>query len=239
MLSRLRAIASHPRAPQAWRVLLLCAFAACWHPATQCVWLRVLTPRITSTMVGSACDSWRETGRIGWVDHRGADLDALPAQVPEAFVASEDQRFYAHHGFDWDAIQAAYAANQGGGSLRGGSTISQQVARNVFLWQGRSWLRKGLEAWYTLWLELIVPKHRILELYLDVAEMGPQTFGIEAAAHRWYSVPAAKLSARQAATIAAILPAPTTWTPRTPRVRKHVEWILDHRLPLGQAPARK
>ncbi|MCL4139752.1 UNVERIFIED_CONTAM: hypothetical protein GTU68_048046 [Idotea baltica] len=135
----------------------------------------------------------------------------MSPEMPIAVVAAEDQLFPEHHGFDFKSIQKAIKSNQKTDKLRGGSTISQQTAKNVFLWQGRSWIRKGLETYFTFLIELIWGKKRILEVYLNVSEMGPQTFGAEAAAQRYFKAPARKLNRNKAARIAAILPSPRKW----------------------------
>jgi monofunctional biosynthetic peptidoglycan transglycosylase len=141
-----------------------------------------------------------------------------------AVVTSEDQKFPTHNGFDFDAIRDAVADKASGGRLRGASTLTQQVARNLFLWQGRSYIRKGLEAWMTLLLELFWTKQRILEVYLNIAEMGQRIFGIEAAAQRFFSVPASALSREQAALLAAVLPNPLRM-----RADKPSAYVLERR----------
>jgi len=158
----------------------------------------------------------QERARLGEIDRRPLDFDALPARVRLAFPAAEDARFCEHSGFDVEAIREALEANAEGGGLRGGSGISQQVAKNAFLWQGRSWVRKGLEAGFTVLVEAIWPKRRILEVYLSVAEMGEGIFGLEAAAQRHFGVSAPELSGRQAALIAAALPDPKQRDPGRP-----------------------
>ena len=130
-----------------------------------------------------------------------------------AVLAAEDQNFLQHHGFDLPAIEKALKHNQSHQRKRGASTISQQTAKNVFLWEGRSWLRKGLEVPLTLAIELLWGKRRILEVYLNVAEFGPGVFGIEAAARYWFQVPASRLSRRQGALLAASLSAPLRANP--------------------------
>lgn len=200
-------------------------------PAIQVLAVRWIDPPFTITMIEKCSGG-------GFMERVPVRLNALPAHVPRAFVSAEDQRFYAHRGFDWEAIQAAMDHNREGGTTRGASTISQQVARNVFLWQRRSWARKGLETWYTLWLEALVPKDRILELYLNVAQTGPCTFGVEAGARRWFGVAAARLTPRQAAQLAALLPSPARWTPKSAHVRKRAEWILAHPAPMSRAAAQ-
>lgn len=142
------------------------------------------------------------------LDYRWVPLQEIAAAAALAVVAAEDQRFPNHGGFDLKAIRQALEDNARGGRLRGASTLSQQVARNLFLWQGRSYLRKALEAWFTLLLEIAWPKQRILEVYLNIAETGPQTFGFEAAARRYFGKSAARLERSEAALLAAVLPNP-------------------------------
>jgi monofunctional biosynthetic peptidoglycan transglycosylase len=161
---------------------------------------------ITATQVSAWIDLPDDKSfRRDWVS-----MDEINLNMPLAAVAAEDQRFFEHHGFDFEAIEKAMAYNERkkGKRVRGASTISQQVAKNVFLWQGRSWLRKGLEVYFTGMVELLWPKRRILEVYLNVAEMGEGIFGVEAASQAYFGQPAARLNARQAALIAAILPSP-------------------------------
>lgn len=128
--------------------------------------------------------------------------------APLAAIAGEDQHFADHHGFDLDSIQDALEDREHGRRVRGASTISQQVAKNLFLWPGRSWVRKGLEAYFTVLLEALWPKRRILEVYLNVAELGDGIFGVEAASQRYFHKPASRLSAEEAALLAAVLPNP-------------------------------
>jgi monofunctional biosynthetic peptidoglycan transglycosylase len=178
--------------------------AACLFPvlsALQVLSVLVIDPVATPTMVVRAFEDG------AWPERRWKDLDEL-GSVPRAFVSAEDQRFFLHGGFDWDAVCKAADHNRDGGSVRGASTISQQVAKNVFLWQGRTWARKVLEVWYTTLLELFVPKRRILELYVNVAETGPGTFGAEAGALHHFGRSAASLSRDDAARLAGILPNP-------------------------------
>ena len=125
-----------------------------------------------------------------------------------AVVASEDQKFPDHHGFDFEAIDKALEHNQRHRRLRGASTISQQTAKNLFLWSGRSYVRKGLEAYFTVLLETLWPKRRILEVYLNIAQFGPDVYGVEEASRRYFGKPAARLDAHEAAVLAAVLPNP-------------------------------
>jgi len=141
-------------------------------------------------------------------NHDWVPLEEISKNVQRAVIASEDANFLNHSGFDFKAIQKAMENNEKGKKLKGGSTISQQTAKNVFLWQGRSYLRKGLEAYFTVLIELIWGKERIMEVYLNSIEMGDGVYGIEAASQFWYKKSAADLSKRDAAGIAAILPNP-------------------------------
>jgi monofunctional biosynthetic peptidoglycan transglycosylase len=145
-----------------------------------------------------------------------------------AVVASEDQRFADHFGLDIGAIRKAVNEQDERGYMRGASTISQQTAKNLFLWPGRSFGRKGLEAWLTIWVEACLPKQRILEIYLNVAEFGPGIYGIEAASRHYFGTSAARLSDSQAALLAAVLPNPKQIrpSPRSEYVRERQQWIL-------------
>lgn len=140
--------------------------------------------------------------------HEWVPIDEISLNLQKAVIASEDGRFLEHWGFDFEAMQKAFKNNQKGKRLKGGSTISQQTAKNVFLWQGRSYVRKGLEAYYTVLIELIWGKKRIMEVYLNSIEMGDGVYGAEAAAKHWYRKDAASLTRYEAAGIAAILPNP-------------------------------
>jgi monofunctional biosynthetic peptidoglycan transglycosylase len=140
----------------------------------------------------------------------------ISPNLQTAVVASEDIHFLTHFGFDFEAIQKANKLNKKGSKLRGASTISQQTAKNVFLWPGRSWVRKGVEAYFTLLIETFWSKQRIMEVYLNVIEMGDGIYGAEAASQKYFRKPAAELTKGQAALIAAVLPNPRKWHPDTP-----------------------
>ena len=145
------------------------------------------------------------------IGYRFCTLDEVAPNVPLALVAAEDQRFLTHHGFDFDALLHAAKRNWNraeGKPVVGGSTISQQVAKNVFLWQGRSYLRKAAEAYFTVLIEFLWPKRRIMEMYLSVAEMGDCTFGVEAASQRYFNKSAREVNAAEAALLAGVLPNP-------------------------------
>ena len=149
-----------------------------------------------------------EAWRLGGVERRWTDLDQMDPDLALAAMAAEDARFCDHAGFDIEAISQAFAENAEGRRLRGGSTISQQVAKNVFLWHQRSWLRKGLEAGFTIVIEVIWPKSRIIEVYLNTVEFDEGVFGAEAAARHYFGQSAGSLSRIQAARLAAVLPDP-------------------------------
>lgn len=156
------------------------------------------------------------------------DFDAMSPNIRLAVMASEDQLFPDHNGFDLKSIKKALANNKKRKRIRGASTISQQVAKNVFLWQGRSWFRKGLEVYFTFIIELLWSKERILEMYLNVSEMGTGIFGIEAASQKYFKKPASKLTRTEAARIAACLPNPKKYKaePASPYVVRRTSWIL-------------
>ena len=142
------------------------------------------------------------------MEHDWVPLEEISPKLQLAVVCSEDQNYLKHFGVDWGAIQKAMKENEKGKRVRGGSTITQQTAKNVFLWQGRSYLRKGLELWFTLLIEVFWSKERIMEVYLNSIEMGNGIYGAEAAAQHWFHKSAKKLSKDEAAAIAAILPNP-------------------------------
>jgi monofunctional biosynthetic peptidoglycan transglycosylase len=151
------------------------------------------------------------------LDHRWRPLDPIAPAMTRAVVASEDSGFCSHHGFDMHAIDAAIRHNEEKpGKIRGGSTVSQQTAKNVFLWPQRSWVRKGAEAWFTVLIEAIWGKRRIMEVYLNTVEMGPGIYGVEAAAQHYFHEPASRLSPAQADRIVAILPSPLKWSAAHP-----------------------
>lgn len=147
---------------------------------------------------------------------RWISLEDMSPNIVQAVVAAEDQEFLTHFGFSFDAIQQAYQHNKKGKRIRGGSTISQQTAKNVFLWNKRSYLRKGLEAYFTVLIEVFWTKRRIMEVYLNVIEMGDGIYGIEAASLEYFGKPAAKLTKSQAAAIAVCLPNPRKYSPVHP-----------------------
>ena len=144
--------------------------------------------------------------RYQWVDY-----EKISPAMRLAVIAAEDQKFAAHSGFDWQAIRKAHALNGRGNRTRGASTISQQVAKNLFLWRGQSYLRKGIEAYLTFIIELLWPKQRILEVYLNIAQFSPRHFGVGYAARHFFNTTPDRLDRSQAALLAAVLPAPTRY----------------------------
>ncbi len=174
-------------------------------PVLAVIVYRFIPPPITILMVEGMMD-----GR--GVDHRWRPLSQMSPTLPRAAIAAEDARFCSHHGFDIEAIEKAASHNdKKPNKIRGGSTISQQTAKNVFLWPERSWVRKGFEAYFTVLIELIWGKQRIMEVYLNTVEMGPGVYGVEAAAQKYFHVSAKDVNPAQAARLIAILPSPLKW----------------------------
>ena len=167
--------------------------------------------------------------------HEWRDWERISPYAPLAVVAAEDQKFPGHRGFDLEQIDKALADRERGRRVRGASTISQQVAKNLFLWPGQSWFRKGLEAGLTVLIELAWPKRRILEVYLNVAEFGRGTWGVQAASQRYFRKDAAKLTRSEAALLAAVLPSPKRYRVDAPGpyVRKRQAWIERQMAALG------
>ncbi len=198
-----------------WTLIVIAALFVL--PIAQVGCVRMVNPPLTPLMLLRAAEA-RASGRSP-APRRYAWIDS--AQIPRSFLrcvlTSEDQRFFQHHGFDWKEVKIAQQeAERRGKPVRGASTISMQCARSLFLWQGRSWIRKGLEAYYTFWMELLLPKRRILELYANVIEMGDAVYGVEAAAQAHFGTSARALKREQSALLAAILPNPRKRDPQHP-----------------------
>jgi monofunctional biosynthetic peptidoglycan transglycosylase len=180
----------------------------------------------------------KQDGKEMTCSHDWVPLEDISVNLQKAVIASEDGTFLSHNGFDFKALQKAYKNNSRGRKLKGGSTISQQTAKNVFLWQGRSYLRKGLEAYFTVLIEMFWGKERIMEVYLNSIEMGDGVYGVQAASQYWYSKDASQVSKREAAGIAAILPNPRKFKAtnssayierRKGRIMKHMNYVkLDY-----------
>jgi len=162
---------------------------------------RIVAPPFTAVML-------QQPGGVGALEYAWVDRDDIAASAAHAVMAAEDQRFLEHHGIDFVSLDKALADYRDGDGMRGASTITQQVAKNLFLWQGRSYVRKVLEAYFALLLEALWSKERILEVYLNIAEFGPGVFGVEAAAQAFFGGRASGLSTVQAALLAAVLPNP-------------------------------
>ncbi len=225
---------SHPWSRRLLRYLLLGIAAFVFASLGLVMFFRVVPVFGSMVMVERKVESW-----IG-----GESLDIRQAWMPWerlsehaklAVIAAEDQKFPDHHGFDFGQLGQALAAWQAGEGLRGASTISQQTAKNLFLWTGRNWLRKGLEAWFTMLIELSWPKQRILEVYLNIVEWDAGVFGLEAAAQHYFGVSAERLSVAQASRLAAILPNPRERSASRPSsaTLQRSQWIQRQMRQLG------
>ena len=214
-----------------WKLPLLLVLLS----IVQVLALRFVDPPFTSFMAIRQFDALR-AGDTGFrIAYDWRDLDAIAPSLAVAAVAAEDQQFAAHRGFDLKAIERALEHNARGRRVRGGSTISQQVAKNLFLWGGRSWVRKGAEAWYTVLIETTWPKRRILEVYLNVAEFGDGIYGAQAAARSYWRKDAAALSWSESARLAAVLPSPKRYSAHRPGpyVQRRARWIERNMRNLG------
>ncbi len=197
--------------------------------------LRWLDPPISAVMVGHWIAAHFGPREPPYVQQEWADWETIPPSVALAAIAAEDQRFAQHHGFDMVELRKAWNTFRSGGTLRGASTISQQTAKNLFLWSGRDYLRKGLEAWFTLLIEALWSKQRILEIYLNIAQFGPDTFGVGAASWRYFDRPVVALNGHEAALLAAVLPNPNAYRLDAPSayVRNRAAWIRRQMRQLG------
>ncbi len=182
---------------------------------------RFFNPPITITQIGGIF-------KYGKLQRDYISSEEMGNHVKRAVIAAEDQKFFVHKGFDYDQIEKAIKQSESGKRLRGGSTISQQTAKNIFLWQGRSWIRKGLEAVYTFIIETVWGKDVILERYLNSIEMGQGVFGVEAASEYYFGKSAKNLTKSEAAWIAAVLPSPQKYDPKNPSsyLKRRHNWIL-------------
>lgn len=207
-------------------------------PALIILLLRWVNPPFTAYMLRVDWRAPDTASQAAGIHYDWVDIEDMAACMPLAVVAAEDQTFPYHRGFAWAALQNAMADNLAGRSdgIRGASTISQQTAKNLFLWPARSYVRKAIEGYLTLWLELLWSKSRILETYLNIAQFGDRVFGVGAAAQRFFGVPAAALTARQCAALAAVLPAPTRLhaAAPSPYVKQRIRWIRQQMRQLGR-----
>lgn len=206
--------------PRVWKIIKRVFIFLFFFQLFYLLLLKWVNPPITLTQLGSVFSG-------EGLKRSYTDMKNISPYAKLAVICGEDQLFPDHDGFDFKSIEKAMKHNQKSKSLRGASTISQQVAKNVFLWQGRSWIRKGLEVYFTFMIELVWGKRRILEMYLNISEMGKGIYGIEAAAHFYFNKPAKSLTRQESARIAACLPNPKVFTikPLSPHVAARANWI--------------
>jgi len=210
-------------------------------PILEVLYVRFCNPPVTTLMIVRRVEATVTKRYRGDINYRWIPLKQVPGDFLDGVWQMEDSRFFSHEGFDWvemeEAIQRAKRKDQ---PVRGVSTISNQCARSLFLWQGRSWIRKGLEAYYTFLMEHILAKQRILELYVNTIELGDGIYGIEEAARHYYAVPARQLSRSACAMLAAMLPYPRGWDPHNPSPRLRARYaIVMRRMNAGGSIERK
>jgi monofunctional biosynthetic peptidoglycan transglycosylase len=193
----------------------------------QVLCLRWIDPPTSAVMIERRIEALQQGDHAFRLHYRWRPLAEISRWLPMSAIASEDQKFFHHHGFDYEAIDKALDHNAEGRPERGASTISQQVAKNLFLWSGRNWARKGLEAWYTVLIEHLWSKQRILETYVNIAEFGDGIYGADAAARELFGTTAARLTPSQSARLAAVLPNPRHWSAAKPGayVQRRATWI--------------
>jgi len=196
--------------------------------------LRFMAPPFSALMVERRIGSWFGEGKYS-SSYQWVGLEKIAPVMGAAVIASEDQNFPDHYGFDLAAIQRAMGHNERSSRTKGASTLTQQTAKNLFLWSSRSWLRKGVEAYFTVLLETLWGKRRILETYLNIVEFGDGIYGVEAAAQHYFRKPASRLNSEEAALLAAILPNPRRYKVKDPGpyVRERQQWILQQMDQLG------
>jgi monofunctional biosynthetic peptidoglycan transglycosylase len=219
---------------QALSIFLKCALAFVLLSFALVLTLRFAAPPFSALMIERRAGFGRGgepySAHYDWVP-----FDRIAPVMPLAVLASEDQNFLRHYGFDWHAIQKAADYNERGGRVRGASTLTQQTAKNLFLWPGRDWFRKGAEAYFTVLMETCWTKRRILETYLNIVEFGDGIFGVESASQRYFHKRAVRLSADEAALLAAVLPDPHRLKVSAPSayVRERQQWILQQMNQIG------
>lgn len=205
---------------QWWRWALLAALAALLLPVVEVGLVRFLDPPFTPLMGVRRIEGFFSKRYDGRIRYQWTDLDDVPRYFLQCVWVTEDARFFEHNGIDWKEIEVARNRSERTGKpIRGASTITMQCARSLFLWQGRSYIRKGLEAYYTLLMEWMLSKRRILELYVNVIEMGDGVYGIGAASRHYYGVAPRNLSRSQCAMLAVMLPNPRGWNPGKPSAK--------------------
>lgn len=213
-------------------MLLAAAIAATAGPILLLSWV---PPPTSAFMMYRRIDAWTGADTPVAIRYRWVTWDEIAPAMRLAVVASEDQKFPHHRGFDTEAIAEALQERERGGRGRGASTISQQTAKNLVLWPDRTWLRKGLEVYYTVLVETLWPKHRILEVYLNLAEFGDGVYGVGAAAETFFATTPDRLSAEQAARLATVLPAPRRMRADQPGTwaQTRAQWVLRQMRQLG------
>lgn len=197
--------------------------------------LRFVPPPTSAYMLERAIAArWHGEHHVS-IHHRWVPFDRIAPVAPLAMVAGEDQTFPFNHGFDIASIRSAIDVAEDGGRLRGASTITQQTARNLFLWSGGGFFRKGLEAYFTVLIDITWPKRRVLEVYANIAELGNGIYGVEAASQAYFHEPAARLTTHQAALLAAVLPNPRGWRADrpSPYIQRRAAWIEQQMRQLG------
>jgi monofunctional biosynthetic peptidoglycan transglycosylase len=216
-----------------WLWRLLVAFVA--GSVALVLLFRFVDPPTSAMMIERRLEAVLARDHAFTLRQQWVDATAIAPGLAIAVVAAEDQKFPLHHGFDLESIESALERNGKGGRVHGASTISQQVAKNLFLWSGRSWVRKGFEAWFTVLIEAAWPKRRILEAYLNVAEFGDGVYGAEAASRAFFGKPAAALGEQEATLLAAVLPNPRAMHAArpSPYVRERAAWIARQARQLG------
>lgn len=197
--------------------------------------LRFVPPWTSAVMLERQLSAWIHGEKDFHLRQHWVPWSRIARQIPLAMVAGEDQKFPFHQGFDFDSIHDAMDAADEGKRLRGASTISQQTAKNLFLWNGRSFVRKGLEAWFTVLIEFTWPKQRILEVYMNIAELGDGVYGVGAASDAYFHKPPAQINASEAARMAAVLPSPRRLHIDHPSayVKRRTRWIQQQMEQLG------
>jgi monofunctional glycosyltransferase len=210
-----------------FRVIVLFIIVLALIPILEVLYVRFFNPPVTTLMIFRRIEAMITKRYQGDIQYRWIPLDRVPDTFLDGVWQMEDSRFFSHDGFDWiemeEAIQRAERKHQ---PVQGVSTISNQCARSLFLWQGRSWVRKGFEAYYTFLMEHLLSKQRILELYVNIIELGDGIYGIEEAAQHYYQIPAKQLTRSESAMLAAMLPFPRGWDPHNPSPRLRARYNL-------------
>ena len=224
-----------------FRVVILCLILLAVVPVLEVLYVRFFNPPITTLMVFRSIEAMITKRYRGDIHYRWIPLDRVPDDFLDGVWQMEDSRFFIHGGFDWIEMEKAiHRAEEKHRPVQGVSTITNQCARSLFLWQGRSWIRKGFEAYYTFLMEHILTKERILELYVNVIELGDGIYGIEEAADHYYHLPAKELSRSECAMLAAMLPFPRGWDPHNPSPRLRARYnIVVRRMNAGGPIERK